>query len=100
MARLLVASGAPEPVFEYEIRLPSGLFVARVDLAYPPALLAIECDSDKWRSGRQRRQADFERQNRLILAGWTILRFTWDHLVDEPFLVTAQVRDALRLAAV
>jgi hypothetical protein len=100
VARLLVAGGIPEPTFEHEIRLPSGLFVARVDLAYPPALLAIECDSDKWRSGRQRRQADLERQNRLILAGWTILRFTWDHLIDEPHLVQAQVRKALQLATV
>ncbi len=99
-ARLLVAGGVQEPVFEYEVRLPSGLFVARVDLAYPPALLAIECDSDRWRNGRQRRQADLERQNRLILAGWTLLRFTWDHLIDEPHLVLAQVRGALDLATV
>ena len=63
------------------------------------ALLAIECDSDKWRSGRQRRQADFERQNRLILAGWTLLRFTWDHLADEPHLVLAQVASALHSPA-
>ena len=99
VARLLVVGGLAEPTFEHEIRLPGGRFVARVDLAYPPALLAIECDSDKWRSGRQRRQADFERQNRLILAGWTLLRFTWDHLVDEPHLVLAQVASALHSPA-
>jgi very-short-patch-repair endonuclease len=100
VARLLVAAGLPEPTFEHVIRLASGLFVARVDLAYPPALLAIECDSDKWRSGRQRRQADLERQNRLIIAGWTLLRFTWDHLVNQPHLVVAQVRGALDHATV
>lgn len=95
VGRLLVNAGVPEPVFEHIIRTLGGAFVARVDLAYPPLRLAIECDSDRWHSGRARRQADLDRQNRLVLAGWTILRFTWDDLIDQPHLIVAQVRSAL-----
>lgn len=99
MGRLLVDAGVAEPVFEYEVRLASGLFVARVDLAYPPARIAIECDSDAWHSGRQRRQADLDRQNRLVLAGWVILRFTWEDLVQRPQMIVDRVRFALETAA-
>lgn len=97
--RVLVNAGVPEPVVEHIVRTAAGGFVARVDLAYPPLRIAIECDSDRWHSGRQRRQADLERQNRLVLAGWTILRFTWDDLIDQPHVIIAQVRAALEAAA-
>lgn len=93
--RLLCDAGVPEPVLEHIVLTPGGSFLARVDLAYPALRIAIECDSDRWHSGRQRRQADLERQNRLVLAGWTILRFTWDDLIDQPHLIVAQVRMAL-----
>ena len=97
--RLLVEAGLTPPEYEHEVCTPEGLFVARVDLAYPLLLIAIECDSDQWHSGRQRRQADLDRQNRLVLAGWTVLRFTWDDVVKRPELVVARVRAALQAAS-
>ncbi len=39
-------------------------------------------------------QADRERQNQLVLAGWRVLRFTWADL-EEPASVLGQVRAAL-----
>ncbi|MGI9118817.1 MAG: type IV toxin-antitoxin system AbiEi family antitoxin domain-containing protein [Acidimicrobiales bacterium] len=42
MWRLLVDAGVAEPVLEYEVRLASGLFVARIDLAYPQLRFALE----------------------------------------------------------
>ncbi|MDQ3306013.1 MAG: DUF559 domain-containing protein [Actinomycetota bacterium] len=69
----------------------TGVFVAQVDLAYVLAQVAIECDGDQWHSGRQRRQADLDRQNRLVLAGWTILRFTWEDLVQRPHVIIERV---------
>lgn len=97
--RMLVGAGLPEPVFELEIRTGDGMFVARVDLAYPWCRLAIECDSERWHTGRQRRAADLDRQNRLVLAGWTVLRFTWEDLVQRLHLVVARVHGALAGAA-
>jgi hypothetical protein len=95
VGRLLVRAGVRPPTFEYVVRTPSGAFVARVDLAYPDLRIAIECDSDRWHSGRHRRQADLDRQNRLVLAGWTILRFTWEDLVDRPELIIERVEAAI-----
>ena len=67
-----------------------------LDLAWPDCLiLAIECDSLAYHFGRQRLQWDDSCQNRLVLLGWTVLRFTWRDLVDHPGLVIAQVRAAL-----
>ena len=99
MWRLLVDAGIDEPVCEHEVRSLSGLFVARVDLAYPSLRIAIECDSERWHSGRQRRHADLDRQNALVLAGWTVLRFTWDHLVLQPDSIVDRVRQALAVPA-
>lgn len=99
LARVLVAAGLPAPTCEYEVRTQSGILVARVDLAYVPRRVALECDSERWHSGRQRRQRDLQRQNALILAGWTVLRFTWNDLVDRPGSIVAQVRAALAGAA-
>lgn len=94
VGRLLVRAGLRTPTFEHVVCTPSGVFVARVDLAYPDLRIAIECDSDQWRSGRQRRQADLDRQNRLVLAGWTILRFTWEDLIHRPEIIIGRVTAA------
>ena len=80
-------------------RTPGGVLIARVDLALPWARIAIECDSETWHSGRQRRQGDLERQNRLVLAGWTVLRFTWDDLVHRPDVIVRHVAAALAAAS-
>lgn len=95
VARLLVRAGVRAPRFEHVVITANGVFVARVDLAYPDLRIAIECDGHQWHSGRQCRQADLDRQNRLVLAGWTILRFTWEDLVERPDLIIERVRAAL-----
>ena len=97
--RLIADAGVAEAVCEHEVRTSGGALIARVDLALPWARIAIECDSVAWHSGRQRRQADLDRQNRLVLAGWTMLRFTWDDLVHRPDVVVRHVAAALSAAS-
>jgi hypothetical protein len=70
--RLLQAirrSGLPEPVTQHEIWQGSN-FIARVDLAYPEAHIAIEYDSDEFHTGRASTLRDRDRRHRLIAAGW------------------------------
>jgi very-short-patch-repair endonuclease len=38
---------------------------------------------------------DRQRQNTLILDGWTVLRFTWQDLIQRPAKVIADIRTAL-----
>ncbi|HEX6236523.1 MAG TPA: DUF559 domain-containing protein [Acidimicrobiales bacterium] len=45
-------------------------------------------------------QSDHERQNALVLAGWTILRFTWDDYRRHPDRIVREVERALSLGAV
>jgi len=69
--RALRAAGLPKPVVQH----PIGRY--RVDLAYPDARIAIECDGYQFHSGRQRFDADRSRRNVLTAMKWTVLHATW-----------------------
>jgi very-short-patch-repair endonuclease len=91
MARLLRDHGLPPAVFQYDV--PGTPY--RIDFAYPDVGLAIEVDGYDPHGTRKAFHTDRERQNRLVLLGWTILRFTWPHVVRQPAKVAADVRGAL-----
>jgi very-short-patch-repair endonuclease len=83
----------------FEVRV-NGSLLAVVDFAFPVIRLAIEVDGRAWHVDRDRFQRDRERQNSLVNAGWTVLRFTWEDVTEDPARVVAEVNDALaRLAA-
>jgi very-short-patch-repair endonuclease len=69
--------------------------VARVDLAYPELRIAIEYDGE---NHKERWAEDMVRQNRIIGAGWTLMRYTNRDVVRRSKTVVAQV-DAARCAA-
>jgi very-short-patch-repair endonuclease len=91
MARLLRDAGLPRPTFQYAV--PGTRY--RVDFAYPDARLAIEVDGYASHGTRTAFEADRDRQNCLVLAGWMVIRFTWTQVVRQPGSVAAQVRAAL-----
>lgn len=64
------------PVPQYEVRDASGRFLARVDLALPALRIAIEHDGRAVHDRPDAFVADRRRQNALVAAGWTVLRFT------------------------
>jgi len=66
-----------------------------LDLAFPAAMVAVEVDGWAWHSGVQEFRADRRRQNALVLAGWTVLRFSWHDLMRRPGAVVAEIRAAL-----
>ena len=80
---------------QFEVRDPFGGFVARVDLAFPSHRLAIEVDGHEFHSSRDQRAADSTRQNRLLTAGWTVLRFTTDQVFHRDPAIVRTVRRAL-----
>lgn len=65
-----------------------------LDVAFPDRWLAIEVDGRR-AHGVNQFEADRWRQNDLVLAGWTALRFTWAMLVDDPDEVIRAIRTAL-----
>jgi very-short-patch-repair endonuclease len=66
-----------------------------LDLAFPERQVAIEVDGWAWHHDARSFQRDRQRQNALVLAGWTVLRFTWADLNHRPGQVIAEIRDAL-----
>ena len=72
VVRALLAAGLEPPVRQYEIWVDA-MFVARVDLAYPPLRLAMELDGFRWHAGRRRYRSDRMRRNRVEAAGWRLL---------------------------
>jgi hypothetical protein len=66
-----------------------------VDLLFAGARVIVEVDG--WRADSSRRSfvADRRRQNRLIAAGYTVLRFTWDDLTTRRTDVISQIRCAV-----
>jgi very-short-patch-repair endonuclease len=60
--------------------------------------VAIEIDGWAWHSAPDRFQRDRTKQNDLL--GWTVLRFTWFDLSQNPDDVIRRVRAALRHSGV
>lgn len=75
---LLRDGGVPQPERQYQVRDASGVVVARLDFAYPDALVAIEADGHAYHSTRRDWHRDRERQNILVRLGWKVYRITWD----------------------
>ena len=78
-------------------RVQAGSRWYELDLAFPAQRLAVEIDGRAFHSDAKSFQRDRHRQNDLVAAGWTVLRFTWSDLVDRPKYVVNAIREAHRL---
>ena len=72
----------------------AGDLVGVIDVAIPEQKLAIEVDGMAHHIDVTRFRRDRTKQNRLVLLGWTVLRFTWADLAERPEYVAAAVRQA------
>lgn len=100
LARLMKAAGLRGWVFNQEIRSASDQLLAVSDCLHPNLKLVIEVDGRAWHSTADRFQRDRTRQNTLVLAGYTVLRFTWHDLTNRPGYVTDTIRaEVARLEA-
>lgn len=68
---------------------------AVIDVAFREAMVAIEIDGFAFHSGQRSFVHDRRRQNMLVAAGWTVLRFTWQDLIDDEAGVIDRVRAAI-----
>jgi very-short-patch-repair endonuclease len=91
---LLHDAGLPAPVLQFAVRDGAGVFIGRADLAWPDKKVLVEFDGNVHRD-RDVFVNDLRRQNRLIAAGWTVLRFTSADVLGSPDRVVALVRLAL-----
>lgn len=89
---LLIQAGLPRPEVQANLRDGAARPFARADLYYPGRQLVLEFDGG---NHRERLVEDNRRQNRLINAGFQVLRFTAADIHGRPEVVVAQVRAAL-----
>jgi len=66
-----------------------------VDVLFPDHHLVIEVDGFAYHSSPADFERDRQRQNSLVNAGFTVLRFTYRQLVDHPDAVLADIAEAL-----
>jgi very-short-patch-repair endonuclease len=95
LCRVVLEDGGLRP-FETQHVVRSGRgTVGRVDFAWPEQRLLVEVDGFAFHADRSRYRSDRRRTNALVLAGWRVLRFSWEDVVHRPGVVVAQVRAAL-----
>lgn len=95
IARLLVDAGLRSPDLEYLV-FNGDQPVARVDLAWPEAMLAIEGDSITHHFDHVSFQRDRTKRNELQVLGWQVLAFTWRDFTQRPNWLVRTVRSAFR----
>ena len=83
LLKLIVDAGLPRPIQQHT---PDWLMPrnGRVDLSYPERRLVIEGDSRRWHTLLNSFEIDRLRDNAAQLAGWRVLRFTWDEITQHP----------------
>lgn len=101
--RVICAAIAPEAhsAVQHQHPVHLGGRTRKIDFALigTHCRLALELDGYTYHAEGQISQSDFsdqlERQNSLILEGWTILRFSWDDVLSRPDYCVNTLRRAL-----
>ena len=78
-----------------QVTIRDGDFSARADLVDERLHIVCEADSFAWHGHRSALVSDARRYNRMVVAGWLVLRFTYEDVMFHP----EEVRDVL-IAAV
>ncbi|WP_327042351.1 hypothetical protein OG400_07360 [Micromonospora ureilytica] len=89
-----VDGGVPPDTLQLEVRDDDGCLLGIGDLGWRGARLIAEADGRDAHGTPEAVYADRRRQNRLVNAGWTILRFTWQDTL-HPAYIPHTVRAAL-----
>jgi very-short-patch-repair endonuclease len=95
---LLVRAGVGPETLQLKLYDARGRRIARVDLAWPSRWVAVEADGREYHDKPEALYRDRDRQNDVVIGGWTVLRFTWYDVVHRPVQVVEQVRAALAQA--
>jgi hypothetical protein len=93
---LLHDAGLPRPTLQHRALDDRGRLIGFGDMAWPDRKVLVEFDGDVHRE-RRVFVADVRRQNRLVLEGWIVLRFSGADVLGRPDEVVAAVRRALRM---
>jgi len=91
--RICREAGVTGPRVNAFVALPDGGF--EVDFLWPAERLVVETDGRAYHGTRHVFESERERDRRLVLAGWRVVRFTWRQLSEGPGEVTDVVQALL-----
>ncbi|MBV9603833.1 MAG: DUF559 domain-containing protein [Solirubrobacterales bacterium] len=75
----------PDPTAQFYIDPGDGDEPIRVDFAWPAQRIAVETDGHQTHRTRMAFETDRRRDQRLIAAGWIVIRTTWRQLRNRPY---------------
>jgi hypothetical protein len=87
------ARGLPHPITQIEVADAAG-FIARLDFGFPERMLLMELDSVRYHLNAEAFEADRRKRNRLRVAGWLLLEYTWDMVIRSPDATYRQIMEA------
>ena len=88
LGKRIEQSWLPPPVREYRF---DKIRKWRFDFAWPDYMVAVEVDGGIYSRGRHVRgkgfKGDVEKRNAAVMAGWRVLHFTSEHVVESDFAI-------------
>jgi very-short-patch-repair endonuclease len=72
--------------------------VARPDLVDEDLRIVLEADSFQWHGGRTQLSSDARRYDLLVVSGWIVLRFSYEHVMLQPEFVRRVLARGVMLA--
>jgi predicted transcriptional regulator of viral defense system len=87
--------GLPTPERQAYIAPDDGEPACRVDFLWRAARLVVETDGARYHRTRRAMERDSRRDQRLTLAGWRVVRVTWQQVTKEPATVAGVVAGLL-----
>jgi very-short-patch-repair endonuclease len=91
----------PELAVEPQVPVPTSGLTYHPDLVDERNRIVIEAESWGWHADQQTHSRDCVRFTLLTVAGWRVLRFTWDQVMNSPSFVRrvlTEVADQVRAA--
>ncbi|MGH2840833.1 MAG: DUF559 domain-containing protein [Solirubrobacteraceae bacterium] len=89
-------AGLPQPEVNVWLAIPGEEW--QVDFLWRRERLVVETDGRKTHGTRQAFERDRRRDQRLMVEGWRVVRFTWRQITREPEAVAATLRGLLAQA--
>ncbi|MEV8393969.1 MULTISPECIES: hypothetical protein [unclassified Streptomyces] len=97
--RLLREAGIPDPLWNQDLFLPDGTFLARPDAYWPHAGVALEIDSREWHVSPGDWEHTITRRNLMVRHGLAVLSASPSQLRKDPADLLITLRAALTTGA-
>lgn len=90
------AAKIPLPERQVWINPDDGEPAIRADFVWREQRLVVETDGGRFHRTRRAFESDRRRDQRLLLAGWRVIRITWRQIHEEPLRIQRLIAAALR----